>query len=78
MLPDWLRVILGRVIGSAVAGLVTWLAGKGINIDQHSADAIISVGLTIFTVVYSLVHTFVNAHINPRDVSSPSKINTPR
>ena len=71
-MPAVLRVVLGRLLGALIAGVVAWLAGKGIEIDQQTIDAAIAFLLTVFTIVYSLIHTAINAHINPKDVSSPA------
>jgi cation transporter-like permease len=71
-MPSVLRVILARVIGALVAGLVAYFAGKGITIDKETIEAVITVMMTVFTILYGLIHTAINARINPHDVSSPT------
>jgi hypothetical protein len=65
-MPAVLRVVLARIIGALLGGLVAWLAGKGIQSTQANVDLVISALLTIFTIVYGLVHTDSQAlDINP-------------
>jgi uncharacterized membrane protein (DUF441 family) len=71
-MPALLRVLLGRYIGVLVGAFVTWLAGKGIVVTQENVDFVVTALVGIFGVVYSTIHTLVNARINPKDVSSPT------
>lgn len=72
-MPAFLRPIFSRIIGALVGGFAAYLAGKGFTIDQQTIDASVTVLMTIFTIVYSLVHRAVDVKVNPKDIASPSK-----
>jgi hypothetical protein len=74
---DAIRPVLSRIIGSLVAGLAVWLTGKfGVVIDDNAKAKLTEAGvvasLTIFSIVYSLVHKAIDHKINPLDTASPS------
>lgn len=74
---DLFRPIAARVVGSLVGSVATWLAIKwGVQLDDGArgqlTDGIVSVGLAVFGVVYSLVHRTVSLKLNPVDAASPS------
>lgn len=76
-MPDILKVILARLIGAAVAGVATWLFAKyGILIpDEQKAqltEAIVAAMMTIFTVVYAVVHKLASVKLNPADAATPT------
>lgn len=70
-----LRVLLGRLIGAAVAGLATFLMSKwGIMLDPDTQAQVTEQGviflMVIFTAIYSIVHKVVNKKLNPGDTAS--------
>lgn len=78
-MPNFLRPILARLAGALVAGLVTWLAGKfGVIISEdvkgQLTEGVVATMLTLFTVVYALVHKAVSVKTNPMDAASPSMV----
>lgn len=68
-MPDFLRPVLGRIFGAVAGGVAAWLVGKGFTVDQQTIDAFVTVMLTVFTIVYSLVHKAISAKINPTDAA---------
>jgi hypothetical protein len=77
MIPDWIRPILSRVVGLAVASLVTWLATKYGIVVPEDAKTQITEGtvvalMALFGTVYALVHRGVSIQTNPTDAAKPS------
>jgi len=77
MIPDWIRPILSRLVGVAVASLVTWLASKyGIIVPESAKTKLTEDGvvvlMTMFGLVYALVHRGVSIQSNPTDAAKPS------
>jgi hypothetical protein len=70
-MPPFIRVLVGDIIGTLVAGLATWLGGKGINVNAESREFLVASGITVFTIVFTLIKAWVNSHFNPANVSSP-------
>lgn len=73
---DFLRPILGRLIGSAVGAGAAYVASKwGTVIDaqgvQQVTDAGVAIAVGAFGVIYSLVHKAVSAKVNPADAATP-------
>lgn len=73
---DFLRPILGRLIGSAVGAGAGYLASRfgtvvGADGVQQVTDAGVTLALGAFGVVYSLVHKAVSAKVNPADAATP-------
>ena len=74
---DFLRPILARLIASAVAGLAVYLAQRwNIILDAdaqgHLIESSLWVVLTVFSVIYSMVHKGINWKINPLDGAKPT------
>jgi uncharacterized membrane protein (DUF441 family) len=71
---DLLRPYLSRLIAAALAGLVTWLAGKGIALDDTSVhtltEAGVVVALTVFQALYAIIHRTIDKKVNPGDAAS--------
>lgn len=72
---DFLRPILGRLVGSVVGAGAGWVASKwGTVVDANGVQQVTDAGVTLalgaFGVVYSLVHKAVSAKINPADAAS--------
>jgi hypothetical protein len=73
---NFLRPILGRLVGSVVGGAAAWAAGRwGTSIDpgtqQQISDGLVAIMLAVFGVVYSLTHKAVSSKINPGDTATP-------
>lgn len=69
------RLFLGRIIGAAVAGLATWLLAKfGIGLDEDTqakmTEVAVIVLMTVFTIIYSIVHKTADRKLNPGDAAS--------
>jgi hypothetical protein len=76
-MPDFLRPVVARIAGALVAALVTWLASKyGVVIPEEAkgqlTEGTVAAMMTLFTVVYALVHKAVSVKTNPADAASPS------
>ena len=74
-MPDWLRPIVPRIAGAAVAAIVTWLAAHFGIIVPEEDKAKLTEGVTIllmliFTVVYALTHKLVSVKANPADAAT--------
>jgi hypothetical protein len=74
-MPEFLRPILARLVGAAVAALCIWLARKfQVQIDADSQVQLTGAGLAVLwfigNVAYSLVHKGVNSKINPMDAAT--------
>lgn len=71
------RPVLGRIVGSLVAALATWLEARfGWKLDpasqaQLSAGILVTL-MTTFSIVYALVHKAVSAKVNPADAATPA------
>lgn len=69
-----LRPFISGVVGAIVAGFVSWLAARGINLDQDSQAKLVEwlVGfiLPLFGVVWTLVHKLVAKYTNPGDAAT--------
>lgn len=76
-MPDWIRPILGRIVGSMVAAAATWAASKwGVIIPDEAKGQLtqnaVTVMLFVFTTVYALTHKAVSIKTNPTDSAKPS------
>jgi len=77
-LPDWIRPVMARLVASAVAAGVAYLARKGIDIglgepgQAQLSEGVTSILLGIGLAVYSLVHRAVSAKTNPTDAAAPT------
>jgi hypothetical protein len=73
-MPSFLRPFLSGIVGSVVAGLIAWLAARGINLDQDSQAKLVKmlVGfiLPLFGGVFSIVHKVVAKYTNPGDAAT--------
>ena len=70
-MPDWLRILLPKVIGYLVSMLVTWLGSKNITITKENEALMITGGIAVAGLVYGVVKTWLAAHLNPAGVNSP-------
>jgi uncharacterized membrane protein (DUF441 family) len=65
-----LRPFVSRIAAALVALLITWLAAKGINLDQDTQSNLkLLVETTIYIVVYAISHRLVDKQINPGDAA---------
>lgn len=76
---DFLRPILGRLIGSVVGAGAGWVASKwGTVVDANGVQQVTDAGVTLalgaFGIVYALVHKAVSAKINPADAATPKLV----
>lgn len=70
-----LQLVLGRLLAAWIAALCIWLAAKyGILIPDDSQVKIVAgtlaVIMALFTTVYSLVHKWLDHHLNPADTAA--------
>jgi hypothetical protein len=69
-----LRPFISGIIGAIVAGLVSWLAARGINLDQDSQAKLVEwlVGfiLPLFGTVWTIVHKITAKYTNPGDAAT--------
>ena len=73
MIPDVLRPPLSRIIGAAVAALITYLATKlGRELTPENLDAAREIGVFLAFASYGAVHKLISAKINPTDSAAPS------
>lgn len=76
-LVKFLRPIFSRLIGTWVAALAVWLAAHfNIVIPESAQEQIIS-GFIVLLVaisqtIYVLIHRTIDAHVNPKDIASPT------
>lgn len=74
-IANLLRLVIARTIGGLIATLSAWLMIRyGIIVDD-SAQAeltsnVVAVMMTIFTILYPLIHKLINRKINPGDAAS--------
>lgn len=74
-MTTFVRVLLGRLIGTAVAGLATWLMiHYGIVLDQDTqqkvTESAVVILMIVFSVIYGITHKLVNKKLNPGDTAS--------
>ena len=72
-----LRPFLSRLLATPIAALVAWLAAKGMEVDEQTAEAFRTTALFllmgVFQLVYSLVHRTVDKKVNPGDAATTSR-----
>lgn len=71
---DFLRVILGRVVGGWVASLVAWLTLRyGIEVSNDQVQTVVAnvvtVMMFVFTTLYAVLHKAIDRKLNPGDVA---------
>jgi hypothetical protein len=66
------RVLLAPFCGLIAAAIVTWAASKGITINRENLTTALVELITVFATVFGIVHTPIQAKVNPANVSSPN------
>jgi len=71
-MPPVIQVVLGRILAALASAFLTWLIAKGVDIKvtQENIEALVAVGLGLFTTLYAVGHTWYNAKFNKKDVSN--------
>lgn len=67
----WLPRVIASLVAAASGSIGAWL---GREISPSDQDLIVSIIVAIVLLVYSGVHKFLGARINPKDVASPSQL----
>lgn len=76
-MPDFLRPVLARIAGALVGAVVTWLAAHfGIVVPEGAqvnlSESAVIIMMTLFSIVYALVHKAISAKTNPADAATPT------
>jgi uncharacterized membrane protein (DUF441 family) len=67
---DALRPFFSRIAAALVALAVTWLAAKGIDLDQDTQSNLRQlVETTIYVIVYAISHRAIDKRVNPGDAA---------
>lgn len=72
---DFIKLVLGRIIGGIVASIAAWLTVHyGIIVTQSQQDDAISyvvgIMMLVFSILYPILHKWMNMKLNPGDTAS--------
>jgi small basic protein len=68
---DAIRPFLSRIIAGWIAALIVFLNAKfGVTLDGDTQAAILTLGLGLFSTIYSIAHRLIDKKLNPGDAAS--------
>jgi hypothetical protein len=71
-MPDWLRVVLGPILGALVGAVAGWLQlHYKVVIGPEDRDKIVASAMAVAAIIGAVFKRFVDAHLNPTNAASP-------